>query len=556
MGFVKNTKSVDIGKSLKDFTKESDAHKSIRNAKPKSDGGDIDISSYNSAIKAAEESDDPDAYKYKLAVEIVDSEMGNEQTLGDDAYREAIDRTFDQMDPTISGAEMRGEDDPFSGAVRTARGAIDTVNNLAGHGIDTLWDLTAGNAAGLIGGGLGAIFDGADFGEAFDNAKQSVGDMVTPETGSIASDMLIDLGLSAIPGVGIPLAVGKNAIQQSENIFEGLTGVDDITGEEIDPGQQAAKLGIGVGSTLFSALPGLGKAKNVDDIAKAGAKQADDITKQIASLTSKEAGKGAAKEVAEEAGESAAKKVAGEAAEEVGENAAKGAGKAVENVVSAADDAETLEALTAMLDDANNFARANKPIAALDNALDSLRGYPGNFKTFMAESGKSFRDAPAQFASKHPIKGLQDIASGIGNAKRAVLPPVSRADALAKMTAGAKNTGRLGNMVASTAVPVATSVGATYAEYGDETPGVIADAVENGWQPLLASTIVPSLLGGRRMSGNLPGPKGDFTAFNSPLQTARGLATANYFRQYPYGSDEGEVSPEDAEFYIRKAGEY
>lgn len=552
MGFVKNTKSVDIGKNLKEFTKESDAHKSIRNAKPKSDGGDIDISSYNSAIKAAEESDDPDAYKYKLAVEIVDSEMGNEQTLGDDAYREAIDRTFDQMDPTISGAEMRGEDDPFSGAVRTARGAIDTVNNLAGHGIDGLWDLTAGNVVGLIGGGLGAIFDGADFGEAFDNAKQSVGDMVTPETGSIASDMLIDLGLSAIPGVGIPLAVGKNAIQQSENIFEGLTGVDDITGEEIDPGQQAAKLGIGVGSTLFSALPGLGKAKHVDDIATAGAKQADDITKQIASLTSKEAGKG----VAKEAGEGAAKKVAEQAAEGTGESAAKGAGKAVENVVSAADDAETLETLKAMLDDANTFARANKPIAAVDNALESLKGYPGNFKNFIAESGKKFRDAPAQFASKHPIKGVQDIAGGIGDVKRAILPPVSRADALAKMSAGARNTGRLGNMVASTAVPVATSVGATYAEYGDDTPGVIADAVENGWQPLLASTIVPSFLGGRRMSGNLPGPSGDFTAFNAPLQTARGLATANYFRQYPYGSDEGETSPEDAEYYIRKAGEY
>lgn len=549
MGFVKNTKSVDIGNDLKEFTKETDAHKTIRNAKPKSDSDDTDISSYSSAIKAAEESDDPDAYKYKLAVEIVDSEMGNEQTLGDDAYREAIDRTFDQMNPTVSGAEMRGEDDFLSSAVRGARGAIDTVNNIAGHGIDGLWDLTAGNLFGLVGGVGGAVFDGADFGEAFENAKQSVGDMVTPETGSIASDMLIDLGLSAIPGIGIPLVVGKNAIQQSENIFEGLTGVDDITGEKLGPAQQYAKLGIGVGSTALSAIPGLGKAKNVDDIAKAGASQADDITKEIAALTAKDAGK--------ETGGKAATKAAEKAAEETGESAAKGAGKAVENVVGSADDADALKALTAMLDDANVIARSNKPIAAVDNAMESIKRYPSNFKDQMTEAGKSFKDVPTQIASKHPLNAARDVGSGLGSVKRAFLPPTTRLDNMAKMTAGGRNVGRLGNVVASMAVPVAGAVGSTYAEYGDEAPGVIADAMQNGgWQPLLASTIVPSALGARRLSGNLPGPRGEFTAFNAPLQAARGTSVANYFRQYPYGSDDGETSPEDAEYYIRKAGEY
>lgn len=268
-------------------TNESDLSRQTRGSRPKGlDDLDANIlDGYEDALVAAEESSDPDAFKYTLAVDIVDSNIGNEQTLGDNAYKQAIDAVYDKMNPSVSGRQMRGEN-IVTDFVNFLDDGIDAVNYGIGTGIDFIWDNTVGNLGGLAtmgGGALGNLFFGEDndLGEMFEQGRDAVGDWVTPETGAIVSDMLIDLGLSAIPGVGTGLVLGKNAIQNSENIYEFMTGADDITGEQLDPTQWLFKGVTGIGGTALSALPGSGNMKNANLTAQLGAEQLADTLPKL-----------------------------------------------------------------------------------------------------------------------------------------------------------------------------------------------------------------------------------------------------------------------------------
>lgn len=209
----------------------------------------------NELADLAEQSDTPDAAKYALAVANAESKLGEDADEND--LRDAIDAEFAQLNPTVSGEEFRGEDNAFVKGVRTTRDAIDGLTEMAGNGIDWLWSRGA-DALRLISDDAGDYMDA----------------MVNPETGQVAADMLLDLGLSAIPVAGLPLAVGKNAIQQSENLYEGITGRDDVTGRNLDGVQRGASTLEGLLGIGLSAIPGIGKAKNsigtLMDVSKAG----------------------------------------------------------------------------------------------------------------------------------------------------------------------------------------------------------------------------------------------------------------------------------------------
>lgn len=268
-------------------TNESDLTRQMRGSRPKGlDDPDANIlEGYEDALEAAEESSDPDAFKYSLAVDIVNSNVGNEQTLGDNAYKQAIDAVYDKMSPSVSGRTMRGEN-LATDFINFLDDGIDAVNYGIGTGIDFVWDNTVGNLGGLAamgGGALGNMFFGEDndLGEMFEQGRSGVADLVSPETGAMVSDMLIDLGLAAIPGVGTGLVLGKNAIQNSENIYEFMTGTDDITGEQLDPTQWAFKGITGIGGTALSALPGTGNVKNANITAQLGADQLADTLPKL-----------------------------------------------------------------------------------------------------------------------------------------------------------------------------------------------------------------------------------------------------------------------------------
>lgn len=549
-----------------------------RGANVKSEQGEGNISGYEDAIKAAEESDDPDAYKYKLAVEIVDSQIGNEQTLGDDEYRQAIDATFDQMNPTVSGSEMRDEaSDPLSGAIRGARGVIDDINQGVGTGLDWLWDNTAGNLAGLIGGGVSALF-GGDFEDSFEDVKGNVSDWVTPETGAMVSDMMMDLGLAAIPGVGIPLSVAKNAIQNSENIWEGVTGIDDITGEKIDPGQQIAKLATGFGGTALAAIPGIGKMKNAGDIADEAAKAigkyddllegSDDMLRALDSGDIDSVVNAAAK-----SDSSLMKGIGNDASRFRSEmNASQlplnRAGARLEAPIpfDAGKSAEGIDAVKNLRNQAAMASRANTPRAAIDEVVSMAKGYPGNFRYSMGEAGSALKSAASNLAGGHPIKAAKGAKQAIRNVGDAIIPtrtPLNMQTSLAGGTSDptiAQRIGTLGTNLASSSLPrlgigMGSGLLANYAENGDRAIEALANGIDNPSAafalPLAAMAFSP---GTRRMSTWLPNPSGKYGAVSVPRIAVTGTGSINHYSSHPFATDEGEVTGDEAAEYIRKAG--
>lgn len=549
-----------------------------RGANVKSEQGEGDISGYEDAIKAAEESDDPDAYKYKLAVEIVDSQIGNEQTLGDDEYRQAIDATFDQMNPTVSGSEMRDEaNDPLSGAVRGARGVIDDINQGVGTGLDWLWDNTVGNLAGLVGGGVSALF-GGDFEDSFEDVKGNVSDWVTPETGAMVSDMVMDLGLAAIPGVGIPLSVAKNAIQNSENIWEGVTGIDDITGERIDPGQQVAKLATGLGGTALSAIPGIGKMRNANNIADDAAKAlgkyddllegSDDMLRALDSGDVDSVVNAAAKSdspLMKAIGGDASKFRTEMNASQLPLNRA-GARLEAPAPFDAGKSAEGVNAVRNLRNQAAVASRANTPRAAIDEIVSTAKGYPGNFRYGMGQAGSSLKSAAGNLAHGHPIKAARGARQAIRNVGDAIIPTrtplnmqTSLAGGAAKPTA-AQRIGTLGTGFVNSPLPrlgigIGSGLLANYAENGDRALEALANGVDNPSAafalPLAAMAFSPGI---RRMSTWLPNPSGQYGSVSIPRMAVTGTSAINHYSSHPFATDEGEVAGDEAAEYIRKAG--
>lgn len=572
----------------------SDMQRKMQGTAPKSDKGEGDVTDYSDAIAAAEETDDPDAYKYALAVRIVDNQIGNEQTLGDDEYRAAIDATFDQMNPSVTGSSMRGEDDVLSGAVRTARSVIDDINETAGTGLDWLWDNTAGNLGGLAGvaiNGLsstaGKLFgsdDEFDPEKAFSGGKQTVSDLVTPETGAIASDLLIDLGLSAIPGVGLGLAAGKNAIQQSENIYEALSGRDDITGEEIDVPQRAAKGLMGIGSTALSVVPGLGKAGNAKELAKAGKgmvseysgmiDDADDVLKFLDDAESA-AASGSVDDILKAASgrsDDAGKEIADLIKEYNGSNGQQtidSLSKSIEDVANSYRGSMEFQKDVAKsgLESAEQASRLDTPMAAIDSLSNKIKDYPENFKGFMRQAGGDIKGG-------HPIEAIKDV-------KNAFMGPVDINDALSRYYGGSirGNGGSLkdraadsirnagGNILYGTIPSAASNAGisalGSYAELGDDWLEGLANmygsddgGVPEGYMPHIMTMMIGRKLGGDRMSSRLPGPNGTIGGgLNVPYTAAQASAYANYLADNPAGVYDEEIDPEVLADLLEKVGD-
>ena len=109
--------------------------------------------------------------------------------------------------------------------------AAEFVPQKIGEGVDWAFDNTVGN---LIDGSEN-WFDGDDL--------------------ATAADIALDLGLMAIPGVGMGLVAGKNLARHAEDIGDVIAGDDYLTGEDLDFGQSVGKLGSTVMDTALGAIP-------------------------------------------------------------------------------------------------------------------------------------------------------------------------------------------------------------------------------------------------------------------------------------------------------------
>ena len=535
--------------------------------------------------------EDANAIKYMIATDLARNSMGDKDY--DDSDLEAeIDRQFDMLDPTTTGAEMRGEN-AFTQGVEAASDFIDDANMAIGTGLDWIWDNTVGNAAGLIGraaGGLEGLLTGEDPAElaadVADDWKQTAADLVTPERAAIVSDMAIDLGLSAIPGAGIPLVLAKNAVQQSENISEALGGYDSVTGEKLDNNQRAGR-GLGALATLgLSAIPGVGVARNAakvgkaaDEIAEGAAKNADELIAQadelddiIRETTRMEAGGRGRKAMAENGFRRNAEEIRRGIQElrdasgnnpiprarnlvsdipEMGSNYIEGIRQAAENLVDgsgklggrigdmgraiAADPSSLRSRITGreLLDQAQRQAggeRLAKRVGKLEG-----RAYKKDGKGEFLKDEAGERIPNSGLRAGRALTALRNMDEGT--------PAISNMAARAGSNFGT-NLGALtlGNM-AETGNSLPEAIGATFGSI-QEDPGA--------W---LALTYP---MGAGRLSRSLPGVRGASQRYipsNVPLNAARGAAGINYAQTQAEDDLQesllGQSDPYDLDAYLR-----
>lgn len=240
----------------------------------------------------------------------------------------------------------------------------------AGGIIDDLWDNSLGK---FIPGGAD-WFTGEDIGSALDIAS--------------------DIGLSLIPGAGIPLVIGKNLLQNTRNISDALSGYNSVTGQYLNPQQQAMKLAGTAGTVAMSALPfGIGK------LGKLGGKvvgKGDDLVK----LSSKEAQKRTAENLGKLAKdvETSEYKAATNAAKEklANQEALIEEASLISNADQAAKAVSALEAeIPKLAENASAYTLEELPTGFINverNFLQRLRGNRGDLKS----SKKEFRDAKRQ----------------------------------------------------------------------------------------------------------------------------------------------------------------
>lgn len=184
-----------------------------------------------------------DEVKYKVAVEAAKNNLKDQPDVDERELKAEIDNELKHLGASKSGAAIRGES-PFSQALEGARNFIDDATLAVGNGVDWLADNTVGNFIGLFDKDLSNVaknfMDGKDL--------QAIVDVAS------------DVGLAALGPAGWAAMLGKNAIQQSDNIIEGITGKDSTTMEDVN---SPAKLAEGLGGLALSAVPVAGKIKNM-----------------------------------------------------------------------------------------------------------------------------------------------------------------------------------------------------------------------------------------------------------------------------------------------------
>lgn len=228
----------------------------------------------STVTQKAEASDNPDGYKYQAAVDLARQELGNEDNVDDRLFRETVDGYYTQMDPEASAEEMRGETPLTQGVRALAEGYDDVMTGIGG-----VLDAGVDGFATLLG-----------YIPGLNNTAEWIKDKTTAENLKWIPDSLVTAGLSLIPYAGIPLAVGKSAIQNSDNIGEALTGRDSITGEELGGWQRLGKGGLSILDMGLSAIPGASAGKAAKSAATGAAKEG---AKQVAEEGAKK-GAGAA----------------------------------------------------------------------------------------------------------------------------------------------------------------------------------------------------------------------------------------------------------------------
>lgn len=325
-----------------------------------------------------------DVDKYATAVRAAKQQLVGQGTYSDQDFKQKIDDNYKALNGRGTGSDIRSGGNGFYKAVAGLKDVLDGVDHGIGNGVDAAWNFAAGGLGDLydmtIGGGKSHVGDGA--------RNLMNGNDIAPVANAATTSLV-----SLIPYVGPALAAGKEAIQNSDNIYEAATGMNSITGEKLDDKQVLARkievpLSIGL-----AALPGVGGA-----LSKAGAKTAEKAVPAAAEAVEKTAVKAlppaalppaaeAVGKTVEKTGEQAAEKAL---AKEATEQAAKAVDDNVADAVKAGEQAAEASEKAAATGDTVDLKNAQQLKDAQDTIEDAAEqkaaGFLDNVKNSLAET--------------------------------------------------------------------------------------------------------------------------------------------------------------------------
>lgn len=457
------------------------------------------------AEKAAADSNgafSADDAKYGMAVELANSRLGGFDNVDDAKRKEMIDSIYEnELGAETSGHDYRGEN-IATDIIGTMKDGINGFNRTIGDGMDFVFDNTIGNIAGLFGMGddVKNAFNGEDL--------------------SIIPDAIEDIAIGAIPFAGIPLVVAKNAIQQSDNIAEALSGVDNVTRQSLDPSQQLGKGTTAALTTGLSALPGVGKVAAKSKYLEGATDTVDKALREGVIW------EGSFPKRLERAKDSFTKNIKKADDADSLKESMKQASKKYDDMVSEVDNLklngknvpeETMDELKALrvadIEARRDYGLAKRhPVKAVTSSINSLLD-----DGLHAQLSKEAAKTPYEKLYKRgPLKGMEKISSKTNG----FIPQMTKDWGL--------------NM--ATAIPVATA--SAMGEYGGSPIDALANAVSNndmGTTGLLMTLPMP---GTKKISKKSYSPGGR-TKSSMPMAFARGAAIGNW----------GE---EEAENYVNK----
>lgn len=470
------------------------SHVSVR------DRDDLDDFDYDGVIEKAEDTDNPDGYKYQVAVQLAQNMAGPD--IDDADMRDLVDSEFAKLNPTATGAQMRGEDNLGAMMMGGFNEAKDNVSDAVGHGIDSLWDGLVGGGAGVLGGIVGAVTGDEDTGSDW---NEFVSGLIGDEDGAIfdtrtLGDIATGIAVSAIPGIGVPLSAGMALIDNSDNIREAIEGRDSISRQNLDADERLTKLGSTAIDTVLAAAPGMGKLRNAT-----AARSLDDVLSSTDDLA--------------------------EMAKGISEASTIGRSLAPSNVAAIArDSARGMPArISARIGEVGNAIKnGDGAVGKIGDAITAART-----PTRQALQDSTLRDAVASLRSggelatkvdelaKAGAKGAADSSGRLGRAARALkgyIIPNGPKDAFVNaLSSGAMGAAGLGNGIMNYAAETNQN---PFEAMGNALPAITEN---NGGDigSVLRSLAVPiganALMGANR----LPGFGGRASSVNSPLRYAQ-----------------------------------
>lgn len=198
---------------------------------------------------------DPIAQKYSVAVTLgLDEASRMDHEVSDDELKGLIDAHFDQLNPVdstgkkVTGREVRG-DTLWTDFIGGAKQGLNGFNSAIGSGLD--W-------------GVDRIGDLAGWFTGNDELAQSIKDATTGEDLAFIPSIAEDIGLAMIPGVGMPLVLGKALTESSDDLARAVNGVDPITMQAISGGERGAAGAGAAINTVLSMIPGASMAKGAE----------------------------------------------------------------------------------------------------------------------------------------------------------------------------------------------------------------------------------------------------------------------------------------------------